>query len=65
MKILKQKRYLGQFYSSYSIEKFIPKNLFKERLQNLVNTIREEPSIKKNPVLVPGDIEKIFLKKRF
>ena len=64
-KILKQKRFLGQFYSSYSIEKFIPKNLFKERLQNLVNTIIEEPSInKKNPVLVPGDIEKNIFKER-
>ena len=64
-KILKEKRYLGQFYSSYSIDKFILKNLFKERLQNLVNIIREEPSINKNkPVLVPGDIEKNNFKER-
>lgn len=64
-KILKQKRFLGQFFSAYNINNFIPINDFKRRLQDLVNSLRLEPSIEnKNPVMVPGDPEKITFKKR-
>lgn len=64
-KILKKKRFLGQFYSSFKIDSFISKELFKERLQNLVDKLRMEPAHDlKKAVMVPGDPEKINLKER-
>ncbi len=62
--VLKNKRYLGQFYSSYKIDSFISKESFKERLQNLANTLRNEPSLEGVSVMVPGDPEKKIEAKR-
>ena len=63
--ILKQKRYLGQFYSSFNIEKFLPKEIFKKRIQGLANILRKEPAINSyKPVMIPGDPEKNNMKQR-
>lgn len=63
--VLKQKRYLGQFYSAYRIDTFISKELFKERLQNLANILRKEPAFNPtNSVMIPGDPEKRIMQER-
>jgi len=57
--IMKEKRYLGQFYSAYKIDSFVSKDEFKNRLQNLAISLRSEPSLENDvPVMVPGDPEK-------
>lgn len=63
--VLKQKRYLGQFYSAYRIDTFVDKDTFKSRLQDLANSLRSEPSLSKSVgVMVPGDPEKENKKER-
>ena len=63
--VLQEKRYLGQFYSSYKVDSFVSAEIFKDRLQNLANNLRKEPALDtKQTVMVPGDPEKIKKKER-
>lgn len=63
--VMRQKRELGQFYSAYRIDSFVPKEQFKARMQTLVDSLRSEPSIDaENLVMAPGDPEKRVKKER-
>lgn len=56
---IREKRRLGHFVSAINIEAFQPIDIFKERLAELLNELRNEPSKDSgNPVLVAGDPEK-------
>lgn len=56
---IEQKRLLGHFFMAIDIERFLPLDLFKKRLQQMISAVREEPAKFPNqPVLVPGDPEK-------
>lgn len=62
---LDQKRYLGQFYLALDISKFQDVKVFKSRLKKYMDEIRCEPAKDPaNPVLVPGDLEKMAFIKR-
>jgi ureidoglycolate dehydrogenase (NAD+) len=56
---MSQKRYLGHFISAIRIDSFQDKEVFKERLSELINELRNEPAFdKKVPIQVGGDPEK-------
>jgi ureidoglycolate dehydrogenase (NAD+) len=56
---IEAKRYISHFFIAIDIEKFIALELFKENLQNMVESIRAMAPLSVNqPVMVPGDPEK-------
>ncbi len=56
---LSEKRCLGQFYGAIRIDQFAPLEVFKQRLQELADELRQEPAVSEDlPVLTPGDPEK-------
>jgi ureidoglycolate dehydrogenase (NAD+) len=60
-----QKRFLGHFFMAIKIASFEDPDIFKKRLKEMMDSIRQEPSFDStSPVLVPGDPEKSFKKKR-
>jgi ureidoglycolate dehydrogenase (NAD+) len=57
---LEQKRYLGHFVSALNIEAFQETAVFKHRMAELVNELRNEPPLDPaRKVMVAGDPEKI------
>ena len=62
---LEDKRYIGHYFMAIDINKFLPVMEFKQRLQDLVNSIRNMTPIDSNePVMVPGDPEKKIKEQR-
>ncbi len=62
---MNQKRFLGHFISAIRIDCFQDKEIFKKRLSELMNELRNEPCLDKNvPVQVAGDPEKKAKAKR-
>jgi|TARA_Y100000310_G_scaffold83521_1_gene80199 ureidoglycolate dehydrogenase (NAD+) len=60
-----QKRYLGHFFMAIKIASFEDPNIFKKRLKEMMDSLRQEPSFDPElPVLVPGDPEKTSMNKR-
>lgn len=56
---LTQRRYLGQFYGAISIEGFEKPDVFRRRLQETCNKLRNEPWIGEgDKPMAPGDPEK-------
>ena len=65
---IKKKRKLAQFYLLLKADGVLKQNTFLKRMQNLTNSVRKEPRVKKNKsVVLPNDPEllesKIRLKK--
>ncbi len=59
------KRFLGQFFVAIDISKFENISIFKNRLQNLAEKVRnEEKANNEEEIYFPGDPEKIKYKKR-
>lgn len=64
-KNLSEKRNLTHFVGAIAIDRFLPVERFKQHMAQLVNTLRNIPSLDPSlPVLVPGDPEKMAMKKR-
>lgn len=62
---LSQKRYLGQLYMAIKIEAFQPLEVFKKRMEKLMNDVRNEPKTDGNiAVMVSGDPEKKAVSER-
>lgn len=61
-----QKRYLGQFFGAIRIDTFQDAELFKSRMQQMIDAVRAEPAFdpEKSPVLAPGDPEKSAQRER-
>lgn len=56
---LSEKRQLGHFFMAIRINAFEDPAIFKRRLKNMMDELRQEPARdSRNPVLVPGDPEK-------
>jgi ureidoglycolate dehydrogenase (NAD+) len=56
---IEQKRLLGHFFLVLDPARFLDADLFRERMQQLMNAVREEPPKDAGtPVLIPGDPEK-------
>ena len=56
---MSERRFLGQFYGALRIDVFEDPEIFKRRLQELVERVRREPRTHPSvPVQVPGDPEK-------
>ncbi|MCK5163233.1 MAG: Ldh family oxidoreductase [Desulfobacula sp.] len=56
---LGKKRYLGHFVGAMNISAFIDINLFKERMADMINELRNEPRLDEGQsVMVAGDPEK-------
>ena len=56
---IEQKRFLGHFFIAIKIESFLPLEIFKQQLQKMMDSVRNEPN--KNPdisIMVAGDPEK-------
>jgi len=59
MDTISQKRMLGQFYMAIRIDSFQPLDIFKKRMKQLMDDIRNEPRRDADvAVMVPGDPEK-------
>jgi LDH2 family malate/lactate/ureidoglycolate dehydrogenase len=56
-------RLLGHFFVAINIEAFTEKDLFKKRLQDMMNEVRREPSLTAH-VMCPGDPQKKFCEER-
>jgi ureidoglycolate dehydrogenase (NAD+) len=57
---IEQKRLLGHFFVAIDIERFVPLQTFRARLQEMMDQVRKEPRKDESvPVMVPGDPEKI------
>lgn len=62
---LSEKRYLSHFLGAIKISNFIDIDLFKTNIKKMVMELRSKPTLDTNlPILVAGDPEKIFEKKR-
>jgi len=59
-----EKRYIGQYVMVIDISKYIDIHLFKQLLQSMVDRIRVVEPLGNNPVLVPGDPEKLSTPER-
>lgn len=60
-----EKRHLGHFISAYSIDAFCDADIFKTRMADLLNELRNEPAADtEQPVMTAGDPEKLCEKKR-
>lgn len=58
---LSKKRLMGHFFTATRIDSFQESSVFKERLQDLADRIREQPRQDPEvPVMIPGDPEKAF-----
>lgn len=54
-----EKRFLGHFYMAFKIDSFQDSEWFRERMQQLMTEVRNEPAADPDrPVMVPGDPEK-------
>jgi ureidoglycolate dehydrogenase (NAD+) len=57
---LSEKRFLGHFFGAFRISAFIDVDHFKRQLQTDADKIRREPRLdEKQPVMIPGDPEKL------
>lgn len=62
---MNEKRYLGHFVSAIRIDCFLDKEIFKNRLYELISELRNEPALDSNvAVQVAGDPEKKIAKER-
>lgn len=62
---MKEKRFLGHFLGSIKISAFEDPPVFKKRLQEMANTLRNQPQKSQhNPIMIPGDPEKIATRVR-
>lgn len=62
---MNEKRYLGHFVSAIRIDCFLDKEIFKNRLYELISELRNEPALDSNAaVQVAGDPEKKVAKER-
>ncbi len=62
---MSEKRYLGHFFGALRIDVFESPEVFKERLQKLADSVRNEPRLnRESENLMPGDPEKIMMRKR-
>ncbi len=62
---LTEKRFLGQFFGALRIDAFESPEIFKNRLQQLAEAIRNEPKLDESSEnMVPGDPEKKMMKER-
>ena len=62
---LEQKRHLGQFITAINIGAFQEIGIFKERMSQLLNELRNEPRLEEGqPVMVADDPQKINFAKR-
>ncbi len=56
---IEKKRKLGHFLGAINVGNFLPLDVFKARMKELVETLRNEPAYDSSlPILVPGDPEK-------
>ncbi|MAE08887.1 MAG: hypothetical protein CL661_09035 [Bacteroidetes bacterium] len=56
---ISEKRFIGQYVMVIDISKYIDIQLFKQSLQSMVDRIRVVEPLDNNPVMVPGDPEKL------
>ena len=56
---ISEKRFISHYVMVIDISKFIDTQLFKQSLQRMVDRIRDLEPLGKNPVMVPGDPEKL------
>lgn len=62
---MSEKRFLGHFISAIRIDCFQDKEVFKRRLSDMLNEVRNEPRLDKNvPIQVAGDPEKQIAERR-
>jgi len=62
---IEKKRMLGHFFMAIKIDAFEELDVFKTRMKDLMNQVRDEPSLNHSmKVLVPGDPEKESFKLR-
>ena len=62
---IEAQRKVGHFFMVIDPEKFLPVSNFKEKMQDMVDRIREMPRTDENiPVMVPGDPEKKSMEHR-
>ena len=56
---ISEKRFISHYVMVIDISKFIDTQLFKQSLQRMVDRIRDLEPLGKNPVMAPGDPEKL------
>jgi len=56
---ISEKRFISHYVLVIDISRFIDSQLFKKSLQSMVDRIRALEPLEKNPVMVPGDPEKL------
>lgn len=62
---IEEKRYLGHFVMVWRLDCFGDAGFLAERMKQMMDEVRAEPAADKNqPVMVPGDPEKIAAKER-
>ena len=61
---IEARRKISHFFMAIDINKFIPVETFKTNLQNVVDRIRQLPSVDNQPVMVAGDPEKKSFEQR-
>jgi LDH2 family malate/lactate/ureidoglycolate dehydrogenase len=61
---IEARRKISHFFMAVDINKFIPAEVFKTNLQNVVDRIRMMPALDNQSVMVAGDPEKKSFKER-